>query len=424
MIDSRPSHSAAQSAVPTIGDASARGVAAFGPLAQLAVLGLSLAAAGEALGLEPAGWLLVTASLAGGFVVTLLAQRRGARAHRLRDAALVAELESLEHETHSMLDRLSGAFTEQLDAIRDELEQVRSLVGDAADKLLASFSGMNDHLAQQQRLAIELTVPHNGEAGAHDAGSFEGFVGKTSETMSLFVDTTIETSKIGISLVEKMQDISVQVDSMHRVLGKMTEISNQTNLLALNAAIEAARAGTEGRGFAVVADEVRRLSDRSKEFSIQILGFMDAVIGAVRGAEAEINQMAARDMNFALESKSAIQKMLATLSAINAGGTQTVDELAQIACQVEHDVRIAVTSLQFQDLTSQLLAHIAQRIGALGEALEGVAAIRPAAGGEPALHGRLSALKRAIHEAAEHIAASSRSPVKQQQMAAGDIELF
>ena len=397
------------------------------PLAQLAVLGLGVltAAKGLALPLDAAAWSLIGVTLAGSAAIVLLATSHTARIRDRIQDELGTELAALEAETHGLFAQFSVAFSGQFDAIRSELEQVRGLIGDAGEKLLSSFSGMNHNLSQQQSLAVRLTMPAQAR-GAGDtagAGSFESFVGKTSETMTMFVDTTIETSKIGISLVEKMQDVSGQIDKVHSVLGEMTAIADQTNLLALNAAIEAARAGAEGRGFAVVADEVRRLSDRSKEFSVQILNHMREVIGSIDGAKAEINCMAARDMNFALESKSGIQSMLATLSAINGESTRTVDELAHIAQQVETDVGIAVTSLQFQDLTTQLLGHMSQRVEALGAALGGIAAIHAAPAGG-ALNNRLSALKTAIHEAAEHITASSRSPVKQEQMAAGDIELF
>ncbi|HJV28097.1 MAG TPA: methyl-accepting chemotaxis protein [Aromatoleum sp.] len=394
-----------------------------------AALGLAVAVAAWALGLllGLAEWLLLIGTVAASGLIALLALQRQAKVNLRSQKELDAAMAGLEGETHAMLEQFSLAFNDQFHAIRDELEQVRSLVADAGGKLLSSFSGMNDHLSQQQALAVRLTVPahssEDDEAGGVE--SFESFVGKTSETMSMFVDTTIETSKIGISLVEKMQDISMQVEKMHSVLGEMTGISDQTNLLALNAAIEAARAGAEGRGFAVVADEVRRLSDRSKEFSNQIVAYMHEVKASIRGAEAEINHMAARDMNFALESKAGIQGMLATLTGMNAESSRTVDELAHIASRVEQDVSLAVTSLQFQDLTTQLVGHIAQRIEALGGALHDIAAIRTDTGAmEGALGNRLSALKGAIHQAAEHIAASNRSPVRQQQMAAGDIELF
>lgn len=374
--------------------------------------------------LSAAELLLLLLLSAGGTGIIIAIERKSKRLHRTAQNQLGTELESLEGETHALLCKLTVVFNEQLEAIEREICQVRNLIDDAGSRLLSSFAGMNQNLEQQQTLAIRLTRPNmRDDANAPGDGGFESFVGKTSETMSVFVDTTIDTSKIGISLVEKMQDISEHVGKMHRVLGEMKGIADQTNLLALNAAIEAARAGEEGRGFAVVADEVRRLSDRSNEFSNQILGYMREVIASVQSAETAINGMAARDMSFALDSKAGIQAMLTTLSAMNAEGTRTVGDLAEIASLVETDIRTAVTSLQFQDLTSQLLGHVAQRLSALNQAIDGISAIHTSSSGE-ALQDRLTALKASIHQAGEHIAASGRSPVKQEQMAAGDIELF
>jgi methyl-accepting chemotaxis protein len=371
------------------------------------------------------GWLMVGGALAGGWSITLATRHRADAEHRQRLLAIDGMLERLESTTRDMLGRLSGDFNGQFVAIRGELEQVRRLIGDAFEKLLASFSGMGDNVKRQQTLALRLSDGEPNDADPSQVTSFEAFVGKTSESMSLFVDTTVETSKIGMTLVEKMQDITVQVDKMQRILGEMTAISGQTNLLALNAAIEAARAGESGRGFAVVADEVRKLSNRSTEFSNQILGYMGEVTASVHGAEAEINRMASRDMSFALESKAGIQQMLGALSQINARTTQTIDELSKIATQVEGDVTVAVTSLQFQDLTTQLIGHMDRRIEALSDGLGGITAIGPATRtGETALDGRLDALERAIHEASERLSTSSHRPVTQEEMAAGDIQLF
>lgn len=62
-------------------------------------------------------------------------------------------------------------------------------------------------------------------------------------------------------------EVATALDVESREIGKLVEgitrIASQTDLLALNAAIEAARAGQHGLGFRVVAGEVRKLAEQS-----------------------------------------------------------------------------------------------------------------------------------------------------------------
>jgi methyl-accepting chemotaxis protein len=106
-----------------------------------------------------------------------------------------------------------------------------------------------------------------------------------------------------------------------------------------------------------------------------------------------------------------------------------VEELSAIANEVEGDVRVAVTSLQFQDLSTQLLSHIQGRVEAIEAMLNKVASISVDENGavdDPADDSsrRLARFQNAIDEAADTIRQLKHNPVLQEHMAAGDIELF
>lgn len=90
--------------------------------------------------------------------------------------------------------------------------------------------------------------------------------------------------------VQKFGDIQKAVLNLNNVSTEIGEIINaisgiseQTNLLSLNAAIEAARAGEAGKGFAVVADEIRKLSDNTKQSTVEIRELIDKITGEVSG---------------------------------------------------------------------------------------------------------------------------------------------
>lgn len=337
-------------------------------------------------------------------------------------------INEISSRTHELLTQLSGEFDDQRKNAQTEVQQMQDLLRDAIDKLLNSFTGMNASTHKQQELALEMSSIQQGKSGAQTA-SFEDFVHETSDTLTLFVDSTIETSKAGMALVSMMDDITGDVNKIVSVLSEIESISKQTNLLALNAAIEAARAGEAGRGFAVVADEVRNLSNRSNQFSSEIRGHMTSVYRSVQTAEAAINEMASRDMNFALQSKTKVQGTMSEIQSINNRMSGTVNVLSEIAREVEADVRVAVTSLQFQDLASQLLNHINTRIANMGATIQSIAAIpvnnrvdNEDSRNECLL--RLQRFQQAIEQASGLVQQSKHNPVAQNQMDSGDIELF
>jgi len=101
-----------------------------------------------------------------------------------------------------------------------------------------------------------------------------------------------------------------------------------------------------------------------------------------------------------------------------------------IADQVEREVNTIVRSLQFQDLTTQLLAHAKGRLAALESALERINEATatgdswPAGERAGAEHDNGHAHQGAAKTAAKIILFPCSKPVVQHGMETGDIELF
>jgi len=213
-----------------------------------------------------------------------------------------------------LLIKTHTQFATHFDGANDDLRQVQELLADAIGKLLSSFGGMHD-LIKEQRDAAAAVLEN--ESSAAEKATMSDHLHETSETLKMLVGSIINNSKAGVELVEKMETVSHQVESILSVLADIDAISKQTNLLALNAAIEAARAGEAGRGFAVVADEVRKLSLRAEQFSSQIRTDIKLVHSAVGEAETAIHKMASLDMEFALHSKSRLDNVLNHVQDVN-----------------------------------------------------------------------------------------------------------
>jgi methyl-accepting chemotaxis protein len=397
------------------------------------VLSIIVFAASAWFGKMP-GWIhqiiVITALLVGWLVILRSAINCKGANESGEEERLDSAAQTLISESQQLLGTLASEQQNQFNHAKTELRRVQDLLAEVIGTLVANFTQMAEQIQSQHELALSLMTgfaddPHTAETGKT---SFTSFVVETSNTLDTFVTSTVNASKHAMGLVETMDSITTQVSEIVVILGEIESISKQTNLLALNAAIEAARAGEAGRGFAVVADEVRTLSERTSHFSQQIRSHMNSVHGLVSTAEETINAMASTDMSLALQSKHHVNEMMGEIQNINIKMSKSADELRTISEDIGDGVNSAVTSLQFQDLTSQLLVHARSRIETLDSIMENVAALcgdsRHDIRSEKEYLANIKKLQRSIPEATALLREADLHPVKQETMASGDIELF
>jgi methyl-accepting chemotaxis protein len=384
-------------------------------------LPLSLALLSSALCLP---WLLSLALLGAGLsawqamlpgaVASIVALGYLSRRLRPDDASgdtASAQAASAESVVRDELEPLRQGIAHQAQQITRHSRQIDGLLSNAINGLTHSFTDLNHLIERQLHIAGSLTDRYRVDQQGREGMNFPQFVSTTQETLGFFVEAIVETSRTSMELVDSIDRITAKIGEIVKSTADMDAIAKQTNLLALNAAIEAARAGEAGRGFAVVADEVRALSTRSSVFSEAIRSHIHTVHNELQQADAAISQLAARDMSFAMTSKKKIQTMLQELGQMNDSTVLAVGELEQISQTFSSDVHAAITALQFQDLSSQLLGQIckhAEKLEHASSSLEGVAELN-----RETLDTPRRQLDRPIH-----------NPVNQTSMNAGEIDLF
>jgi len=333
---------------------------------------------------------------------------------------------AIPNELVALVSEMESGIKAKLNEIGEEHEQVARLVADAVNTLQDSFSSINAHTQSQTGIIHELVSSMAGSSQDDTHISFQAFAAETDDVLKYFIQHVIETSKNSMEIVDRIDDMVDQMLKANTLLDDVKTIADQTNLLALNAAIEAARAGDAGRGFAVVADEVRKLSVHSNRFSDEIRDVVEKALGNIQSAREIVASLASKDMNFAIQSKSRVDKMLLQLSDINTMNSANIKEISTLTEDVNVKVVDAVRTLQFEDLVRQVLEYSDKQLNKLDVAFDlfksGLDDIYSSEGGMQAISTRLEQTRKELAIYFEND--QYTKPVAHQDMNEGEVELF
>lgn len=205
-------------------------------------------------------------------------------------------------------------------------------------------------------------------------------------------------------------EIAEQLSSAHTELGNTQAIlSDAIGKLVSN--------------FILISDGVRDLSAHTNDFSKQIKEVVDKVSVSLSAAELAISNLAAVDRVKAMESNQHVRSIMADLTTFNEAVASNAIELNLISTNVEQNVLVVISTLQFQDMSSQLIEHARMRMTALQE----VANEMGKGGASPSQQEyleRIAAYNRLLDKHVVSLDKQKASPVAQKDFGTGDIELF
>lgn len=337
------------------------------------------------------------------------------------------EVIDLAQKTQELFAFLAGQFGEQFGNIHAENRQVQGILADAIEKLIASFTSLEEKSRRQQEMASTIVY---GEAARQQEGrGLETLLAEIREMLHAFLEQAQHNGEQARNLAQRMNRTNEHFQKVRNLLGEVSMIANQTNLLAINASIEAARAGQHGKGFAVVAEEVRSLAGRSTRFSNEIGESVQGIADALAEVEGGISAIARADDNLASETRQRVANVLGESERFNTLLRETVGSMSEISETVTREVGQAVTSLQFQDMSTQVIGHVNRRLDSLGELLDKIAALAFARDTAEAdlkadCDMRLHDFRDSLETGALLLENANHNPVSQKSMNEGDIELF
>lgn len=210
--------------------------------------------------------------------------------------------------------------------------------------------------------------------------------------------------------VQLGNEIAEQLSSAHTELGNTQAIlSDAIGKLVSN--------------FILISDGVRDLSGHTNDFSRQIREVVDKVNNSMAVAERTISNLAADDRAAAMESNQHVRAIMAELAAFNEAVANNAIELNLISTNVEQNVLVVISTLQFQDMSSQLIEHARLRMTALQE----VANEMGKGAGSPNQReylAQIAAYNRLLDKHVVSLDKQKANPVAQKDFGTGDIELF
>lgn len=398
------------------------------------------------LNVNPVAWLLLSSGI--WFIANCVLNKNTNKNNK--DAKVIIAGQDDFHGSSnlkSVVFDMNAVLNKSVNSLKTELSQVSSLVHDSVDNLNKSFHGLNEETQFQQKNMLDLvgrmkdksTVYDNEEILSEEdhqddgieqkkAISIHDFAEQTSDILVLFVKVLVENSKHGMDVVERIDDLSNELEDIFKVLSDIKTIADQTNLLALNAAIEAARAGDAGRGFAVVADEVRNLSLSSNNLNDQIKAQIEKAQLMINETRDIVGESASQDMTTVISGKANVDKMLNSLVELEVYLGEKLQMVSETNSRISNKTNIAIRNLQFEDIVRQISEHANSKIDKIWHFIEHATTELCAIDNsvtQAEYESHIKTLKKELRELSQDIEEKSIStPAVQTSMSAGDVDLF
>jgi len=274
------------------------------------------------------------------------------------------------------LSKLVMEINQQITLVDSDLNQLQGILGEATGSLSSTVLSVEDDTINQ-RQALETLVNEllkatsiERENSEKEESSIQRYTSIADKTVSELLSQLTDVHEASLVLSSNFSGISEDFKEVMSYLSDINDINSQTNLLALNAAIEAARAGEAGRGFSVVADEVRALSVRTEEFNQRIKHKIESTENKIDHSLSSLQSVTNIDIETSKKSKSALDELQHELSNMHGLVVTQSKQIEDLSKRIQKLVREGILSLQFEDISRQLIEHINQRVNMLNKHLD------------------------------------------------------
>ena len=169
---------------------------------------------------------------------------------------------------------------------------------------------------------------------------------------------------------EQLQAMGKEIEAGLDLLKNITEITERSKLIAFNMSIEAARMGEKGRGVKVITAELHKLNERTFGFSRQVAD----LLGRFRDYNAilvtNIEEKAGIVVHEVEKGIDASEAAVESLISASSRTDEFTKEIARMSDDINRGLDGVLESLQFQDITRQMIEGAQGILGELRASLD------------------------------------------------------
>jgi len=249
-------------------------------------------------------------------------------------------------------------YLPHLNRMSEQLKQTSAQIETSVVGVCDSFQG----IAERARQTVARTTGFLGQEGdgPSDKRSFDGLIDSCGQTLVKILGATEEANEVSQRAIDRIQQMDKASQLVSRAMLQFEEIGRGNRILALNARIEAARAGEYGAGFGVVAVEVLAQTERSQKLTAEVSDLI-ANLRALAGSTLEdLKRMNEQGNKRTEQSRKEVDESLHNLQAAHGEMKEMLTGMTEDGALLATDIGAAVRGLQFQDRTSQRIAHVVE----------------------------------------------------------------
>ena len=254
-------------------------------------------------------------------------------------------------------------YLPRIDRMSKQLKQTSTQIESSVVGVCNSFQGIAERAKETVvRTTGFLSSEGNGISGKQ---SFEGLIEGCSKTLVKILNAREEASEISRRAIERVQEMDRASQKISVELVKLEQIARENKMLAMNARIEAAHAGILGAGFNVVAVEVVSQTERTQAVTAQV-GHLIASLRALAGSTlGDLQRMIDKDHQRVEQCRIEVDESLRDMQAAHGEMKKMLTGMTEEGTLLASDIGSAVRGLQFQDRTSQQIAHVVEDLDTL-----------------------------------------------------------